>query len=212
MRKDSLIVFATSIVLTLGIVGVAHYLYLQDQKLIPDRPISKPRAVVGAVQSSPQTIQPTKRSNQPTKRRTNKIIQCTQANGSVFWTNAGSCANANLNNTLSYYEHVSPAPRVKKDNKRKTSSRQNYRQAKNSIKPIPRDMHFSCSFPIGKAQRIEKKSLRLKDDPSESLWKESYCRWVCEARFERCEDIKDYLDMTRLCPNRYIRKKSDCND
>ena len=121
MRKDSLIIFATSIVLTLGIVGVAHYLYLQDQKLIPDRPISKPRAVVGAVQSSPQTIQPTKRPNQPTKRRTNKIIKCTQPNGTVFWTNAKRCKNANLNNTLSYYDHVTPAPRAKVDNKRKTA-------------------------------------------------------------------------------------------
>jgi hypothetical protein len=164
------------------------------------------------VQSRPQANQPPKRPNQPTQRRTNKILQCTQPNGSVFWTNASSCANANLNNTLSYYDHVPPTPRVKKDNERKTSSKQTSRQAKNSIQSIPRDMPFSCSFPIGKAQRIEKKSLRLKDDPSESLWKESYCRWVCEARFERCENIEAYLDMTRLCPNRYIRRKSDCND
>lgn len=202
MRKDSLIVFATSIVLTLGIVGGAHYLYLQDQKMIPDVPVAKPNSTTGAARSKPIT-------NQPARGRTAKIIKCTQPNGTVFWTNEKRCEDADLNNTFSYYDH---APRAKVDNKRKTSSRQTSRQASNSIKSIPRDMPFSCSFPIGKARRIEKKSLRLKENPAESVWKKSYCRWVCEARFERCEDIEDYLDMTRLCLNRYIRKKSDCND
>ena len=39
MRKDSLFIFAVSIVLTLGIVGGMHYLYLQKQKRVPN-PVS----------------------------------------------------------------------------------------------------------------------------------------------------------------------------
>ena len=171
-----------------------------------------PRQLPGAVQSRPQANQSPKRPNQPTQRRTNKILQCTQPNGSVFWTNASSCANANLNNTLSYYDHVPPTPRVKKDNERKTSSKQTSRQAKNSIKSIPRDMPFSCSFPIGMARRIEKKSLSLKPDPSDSVWRNSYCRWVCEARSEGCESVDSYLDLGHLCPERAFVNNVLCMD
>ena len=205
MRKDSLIVFVTSIVLTLGIVGGAHYLYLQDQKMIPDVPVAKPKAVTGTARSKPIT-------NQPARGRTAKIIKCTQPNGTVFWTNASRCKNANLNNTLSYYDHVKPAPRTKVDNKRKTSSKQTSQQAKNSLKTIPRSMTNACSFPIGMARRIEKKSLRLKQDPSDSIWKDSYCRWVCEARREGCESVDSYLDLEHLCPERAFVNNILCMD
>ena len=209
MRKDSLIVFATSIVLTLGIIGGAHYLYLQDQKLIPDEPVVKPQAVTGAVQTK-------SRMNQPAKRRTAKIIQCTQPDGSVFWTNANRCEDADLNNTLSYYDHVTPAPRVRTSNLDQRKPKAKRLQVANSgnkrLKSIPWKMNNACSFAIGKAQQIEKRSLRLKDDPSESSWKNSYCRWVCEARAENCEDIEDYLGMTRLCPRKNYPDKSYCNN
>ena len=189
MRKDSLIVFATSIVLTLGIVGGAHYLYLQDQKMIPDEPAVKPNAVTGTARSKPIT-------NQPARGRTAKIIKCTQPNGTVFWTNSKRCEDVVLNNTFSYYDH---APRAKVDNRRKSNSKQTSRQTKNFLKPIPRSMTNACSFPIGMARRIEKKSLKLKKDPSDSIWKDSYCRWVVEARREGCGSINEYLELGRLC-------------
>ena len=205
MRKDSLIILVTTIVLTLGIVGGAHYLYLQNQNLIPDEPAVKPQAVADAVQPGPHT-------NQPARRRSAKIIQCTQPNGSVFWTNASHCKAANLNNTLSYYEHATPAPRAKAVNKRKTSSKQTSRQAKNSLKPIPRNMPISCKFPIGMARKIETRSLSLKPDPSESIWKNSYCRWVCEARSEGCEGVDGYLNLGYLCPERAFVNNVLCMD
>ena len=202
MRKDSLIVFATSIVLTLGIVGGAHYLYLQDQKPIPGEPAVKPQTATGALQTKPQM-------NQPAKRRTAKIIQCTQPDGSEFWTNASRCEDADLNNTLSYYDH---APQAKVDNRRKPNSKQASRQAKNSLQPISRSMTNACSFPIGMARRIEKKSLSLKQDPSDSVWRNSYCRWVCEARREGCESVDSYLDLGHLCPERAFVNNVLCMD
>ena len=61
MRKESLIIFVTAIVLTLGIVGGLHYLYLQDQKMITEQ---------AAVKSKPRDVADTpnpshKRVNQP---------------------------------------------------------------------------------------------------------------------------------------------------
>ena len=209
MRKDSLIIVATSIVLTLGIVGAAHYLYLQDQKLIPDEPEVKSKAIVGAVPPSAMTAQ-------PSRQRTSKIIQCAQADGSVFWTNASRCEDADLDNRISHADPVKPVPRVRVNDDSRNNAKTTRLQAASTktkrLKSIPWKMNNVCSFAIGKAQEIEKKSLRRKDDPAESIWKDSYCRWVCEARAEKCEDIGDYLGMTHLCPNRYYPDKSYCNN
>ena len=209
MRKESLIVFAKSILLTLGIVGGAYYLYLQDQKTTPDEEVAEPQPGIG----NEQAVNPT---DKPVVRRTDTPIKCTQADGSVFWTNATRCEDADLDNRLSFAEPVKPVPQEKTKNSTyeitekawKNTSQANSR----ALKSIPWKMNNACSFAIGKAQEIEKKSLRLKDGPAESLWKESYCRWVCEARAERCEDIDDYLGLTRLCPDRHYQDKSDCNN
>jgi len=123
-----------SIVLTLGIVGGLHYFYLQNQKVIPERSSFEPKPK-DIVNTPPQ---PKLQESKPTRGQTAKIIKCTQANGSVFWTNASRCEDANLNNTLSIYDHAEIAPLEKSDKKGKTSSKQTSRQTKNSLKPIPR--------------------------------------------------------------------------
>ena len=209
MRKDSLIIFTTSIVLTLGIVGGAYYLYLQGQKATPDKEVGEPQPNIGNAQAVNHAVK-------PAVRRTATPIKCTQADGSVFWTNASRCEDADLNNRLSFAEPVKPIPRVKTKSSTFdiTQKAWTHTSQANSkvLKSIPGKMNNACSFAIGKAQEIEKKSLRLKDDPAESLWKEYYCRWVCEARAEKCEDIEDYLGMTRLCPNKHYPDKSYCNN
>jgi hypothetical protein len=209
MKKESLITFAKYIVLMLGIFGGAYYLYLQDQKATLDEEIAEPQPVIGNAQAVNRAVE-------PAVRRTATPIKCTQADGSVFWTNASRCEDADLNNRLSFAEPVKPAPREKTKSSTYEITEKawiNTSQANSRVlKPIPRKMNNVCSFAIGKAQEIEKKSLRLKDDPAESLWKESYCRWVCEARAENCEDIEDYLGMTQLCPDKHYPDKSYCNN
>jgi len=207
VRKESLIIFVTAIVLTLGIVGGLHYLYLQDQKTIPEQPAvkSKPKGVADAPQ-------PRSRTSKPTRGRSAKIIKCTQADGTVFWTNASRCEDADLNNTLSIYDHAKIEPPAKSGKNAKLSSKQTSRPTRNSLKPIPRSMTNACSFPIGMARKIEKKSLRLKQDPSDSVWKDSYCRWVCDARREGCEDVDSYLDLGHLCPERAFVNNVLCMD
>lgn len=205
MRKESLIIFAISIVLTVGIVGGTHYLYLQNQKVIPDEPAVKPRAVAGAVQSRPQ-------QNQLARRRTAKIIKCTQADGSVFWTNASRCEDADLDNSLSYYEHVKLNPQVKNSKKNKNNSNQVSRNSSDNRKSITSETPMTCRFPIGMAQKIETRSLNLKLDPSDSVWRDSYCRWVCEARRKGCDSVDDYLEMGHLCPERAFINNILCMD
>ena len=109
MRKESLIVFAKSILLTLGIVGGAYYLYLQDQKTTPDEEVAEPQPGIG----NEQAVNPT---DKPVVRRTDTPIKCTQADGSVFWTNATRCEDADLDNRLSFAEPVKPVPQEKTKN------------------------------------------------------------------------------------------------
>ncbi len=200
MRKDSLIIFFLTIVLTLGIVGGAHYLYLQNLNRIPDPVSIQPSPVAGATQPKHNIVPPVSRSN-------STILKCTQPNGSVFYTNASRCANADLDNTLSVYPSAKPVAPV---NKRNTSKSYSSRQDEKTLKSIPREMPFACSFPIGMAQRIEMKSMRPKADPAESVWKDTYCRWVCEARVENCGNLSEYLNLVQLCPQRTYMSKRAC--
>lgn len=207
MRKDSLIIFTVSILLTLGIVGGLHYLYLQNQKGIPNPNISKtpPRA---------NTDQPNGKVGPPASLRTATPIKCTKPDGSVFWTNAARCEGADLNNRLSYADPVKPVPRVKTDkNSGNSNDRSSSRKSESrdkSVKSIPQKIPIACKFPIGMAQKIETKSLSLKADPAESIWKDSYCKWVCEARVENCGDLNDYLKLVRLCPWKPNMSKRAC--
>ena len=208
MRKESGILFATSIVLMLAIVGGTHYLYLQGRPATPEQETRELPFGVGNAQASRPAIR-------PAVRRTATPIKCTQPNGSVFWTNATRCEDADLDNRLSFAEPVNTGAKVKAKSSTFDVTQKAWEhtsQANSQIlKQVPWKMKNECSYPIGKAQEIEKKSLRLKDDAAESVWKDSYCRWVCEARFEKCEDMEDYLGMMRLCPNRYYRDKKDCD-
>lgn len=199
MRKDSLVIFVTSIVLTLGIVGGAHYLYLQNLEKVPFEAEVKPPSDIA-------TGKPYVPPVRPAVRRTATVIECTTPNGAIFYTNASRCEDADLNNRISIADPVKRIPSTSKQ----TSSSRKSGSNRQSLKSIPRSMTNACSFPIGKARRIEKKSLRLKDPPEESLWKDSYCRWVCEARVENCGDLREYLKYSSICPKQWHASKRSC--
>lgn len=211
MRKDSQIVLILSIVMTAGIVGGAHYLYLQGLKTPPDLDAEHSKIVTGAGQAKRVATQP---NNRTISGRTSVPIKCTKPDGTIFWTNATRCEDADLNNRLSFSDPVKPVPRVNIVSKRKNSSKKHSSQVsgsnKKSIKPIPRKMTVACSFPIGMAQKIETRSLRLKRDPAESIWKDSYCKWVCEAWVENCGNLDDYLWHVRICPWKPNLSKRSC--
>lgn len=74
MRKDSLFIFSISILLTLGIVGGMHYLYLQKQKRVPNPVSNQPSPTVRSTQASGKAMP-------PANRRTSTPIKCTKADG-----------------------------------------------------------------------------------------------------------------------------------
>jgi len=78
---------------------------------------------------------------------------------------------------------VKPVPRVKAKKKNNNTKKRRTAQASatrnSNLKSIPQEMTVACSFPIGMARKIETRSLSLKSDPEERIWKGSYCRWVC---------------------------------
>jgi len=199
VRRDSKFIFITTLILTLGIVGVIDYLYKQEQK----------QGLKSRSASENPSLQPA-----PTKRipyqsaagRTATPIKCSKADGTVFWTNAIRCEDADLDNRLSFSSPVKPIPRVIASKPIKggtaTSSSRARVASVGNVEPIPRQMNYACKFPIGMAQKIEVKSLRLKDDPAKSVWKDPYCRWVREAERKRCGDVGKYLQYARIC-NRY---------
>jgi len=195
-------------VLTLGIVAGTHYLYLQKQQLLPNPVATEPPPRIDAGQVTGQT-------GVPANRRTATPIKCTKPDGSVFWTNAARCEGADLDNRLSYADPVKPVPRVRvndsQSNKLNPGSSPTSSSARKKPNPIPQDMTIECSFPIGMAQKIETRSLNLKSDPSESTWRDSYCRWICEARVENCGNLDEYLNLVSLCPWRPKMSKRACS-
>lgn len=204
MRTDSLIVSVISIVFALGIVGGVYYAFLQGQKK-PTRP--------SAVQPPPATAteQSRKSTTQPATGRTATPIECKKADGSVFWTNAARCADADLDNRLSIADPVKPVSRIK--NKKATHNSSSVALPKiKTLKPITNELSIPCRYSIGMARKIETRSLNLKDDPSESIWKTSYCGWVCEARVENCGNLEEYLRLENLCPWQPFISKRACRN
>jgi hypothetical protein len=134
MKKDSLVIFSLSALLSLGIVGGMYYFHLQWQQWPPDP----------AVVESPYRIntgQPKGNSRMPANHRTDTPIKCTKPDGSVFWTNAARCEGADLDNRLSYADPVKPVPRVrideshsKKSNGGSSGVSSHVRKTMNSIK------------------------------------------------------------------------------
>ncbi|RLA42942.1 MAG: hypothetical protein DRR42_22530 [Gammaproteobacteria bacterium] len=207
MRKDSLVIFSISIVLSLGIVGGTYYLYLQKRQWPPNPAITEPPTRIDAGQATGRTAV-------AANRRTATPIKCTKPDGSVFWTNATRCEGADLDNRLSFADPVKPVPRVRvndsQSNKSNPGSSRTSSPAKKKLEPIPKDMKIQCSFPIGMARKIETRSLNLKSEPSESVWKKSYCRWICEARVENCGNLEEYLNLANLCPRAAFMSKRAC--
>lgn len=71
-------------------------------------------------------------------------------------------------------------------------------------KSSPSGLNPSCTFAVGNALEIER-TLSATDNPSESVWRENYCRWRCDAVERECEvpDGYFYYSYRKLCPNEY---------
>lgn len=202
MRKDSLIIVGVSIVLTLGIVGGTHYLYLQNQKRATGSAF--PAASIPVKQPNNNNLNQV--NNAHATKRLKYPQKCIDANGKITITDQPDCANAAPTNNLSIVESVSPPPRQKKSQNQSPTTPINTTDKKLAKKPSlhlfgvtpPSDTPRECKFPVGRALEIER-SLSVAKDPSKSIWKESYCGWIKEARQKGCEISREYFYYSSLC-------------
>jgi hypothetical protein len=213
MRKESIIIFSLAALISIGIVGALSYFHNKSNQ--------RPATSATTNHQLPPVSTPNKQPYASTRQQTRKAPasgrlkypqKCTDANGHITFTDQPNCANAKPRTNLSIVDSVSPPPRQTKPQNRKRANSDGKSTNRNQVvKPIPGTMVVSCKFPIGMARKIEKKSLKLKDDPAESIWKDSYCRWVCEARVESCGNLNDYLELVSLCPRRSHMSKRSCS-
>jgi hypothetical protein len=197
MRKDSALVFGTSLLITIGIVGAAYYFHAL-QSVAPPSPHS-------AVEVSPSAESIGNPASPPT--RTNQIIKCTDPKIGDFYTNAADCESADLENRLSYAQDFSPVGSLSKSTSKRTTKTPPITSNGSSNKPslrsvarsVPDGLSVSCRFAVGRALEIER-AISSKDQESESVWRENYCRWIEEAKTEKCDLEPGFFYYENLCP------------
>lgn len=194
-----------------------YYWFVQDLKSKANSGVgSQPKKTVLAQPQNATSGQTKLNKQLPGNRASATPKKCTQPDGSVFYTNAPRCQDANLNNRISHSDPVKPVPRVALNEipqsrpKKQSSSYSD--QGLILVDQHPSSFKQACKFPIGMAQKIEKKSLRLKDDPKTSVWKDSFCRWVCEADREQCGSMNQYLLNAKMCNKHQYQSLKDCDD
>jgi hypothetical protein len=208
MKRDSFVILLISAALSFGIAGGAYFLYLDGQHdVTPDSENGQmPRPPKNQSKTTTPSTTPASSAN---NGRSDVPIKCVKPDGSVFWTNAIRCQDADLDNRLSIVDSADYKTKVDSKNSSNSNSRSSS-PTRNEQKAFPQTMSIQCKYAIGKARRIEVKSLNLKDDPEESVWKDSYCRWVCEAHAENCGDVGEYLNLVQICPRRGRIDKRTC--
>lgn len=194
MRKDSVIIFGISLLITTLIVGGAYYLTFKN-------PAAEETS---GMESLPKPATPVVKQPIPS-RNTNPILKCHDPELGEFYTNASSCDEADLENTISHAESITPSRAVKdstlssRSSAHKVQKREDEPDIRRVAKNVPPGLSVSCKFSVGKALEVER-VLSASDDPAESIWVENYCKWVKESRAEKCEIEIDFFYYRHLCP------------
>jgi hypothetical protein len=201
MRKDSVVIFSISVLITAAIVGSAYYMSIvrpTHNQTTQTRPEPFP-------DDQKHTGNPT--SSQPAAPVwTDTPIRCFDEKVGEFWTNANNCDNANLENRLSIAEPLKredyESHNASEVRSKTTSSKRAKKDRKPSLrlaaKSPPSGLNVPCKFAVGKALELER-ALSAVDEPRESIWREDYCKWRSEARKENCEVPRDLFYYNNLC-------------
>jgi hypothetical protein len=212
MRKDSTIIGLSTVLLTAAIIGGVWYM--------ANRPLAEPPAPEAATWT---TLEPgvggaTSVPGVPagtSSGRAGQVIECELPDGTKGYTNAASCEEADFENRLTIADPLVPLPkRQRYSGEDYQSPAQQAKSARDSSptakkpslaligKPPPSGLNPSCTFAVGKALEIER-TLSATDDPMESIWRENYCRWRCDAVERKCgvPDSYFYYRYNRLCPH-----------
>ena len=195
MRRESAIIFILSLLLAAGIVSGANYWYVYRNA---DQPTASQQTSLLSLQLG------SKGDQQRIPQRTDTPIECQLPDGSTFWTNATRCEDADLDNRISIADPVQriytrPATNsVRKQTRRHSQKLARKPNLRGPGRSPPPDAPTECRFALGRALEIER-SLSAADDPGKSIWHDSYCRWLKDARGDGCEISREYFYYTHLC-------------
>ena len=198
MQRESTIIFILTVLIGAGIVAGANYWYTHrnaDQTLVPQQ--------AEKLSFQPGSTDTPKR----TPPRTDTPIECPLPDGTTFWTNTTRCEDADLENRISHSEPVETyrleraKQKFQNQNRGKTQQREKTRKPKllGPGRSPPPDTPADCKFAIGMALEKER-MLSAADDPGKSVWRDSYCRWIKDARGDSCEISSEYFYYSHLCP------------
>ena len=214
MRKDSAFIIGATALLTAAILGGAWYL-AQRQAAVPAAPeettwttLEPGSAAVGGARTVPDIPAGTRAG------RSARIIACDMPDGSKAFTNAASCAEADFNNRLSIAEPLASQPTQRPYSgegyqppaqQARSSTKNQKPNLRLTGKSPPSGLNVACTFAVGKALELER-ALSAAEDPQESIWREDYCKWRCEARVDGCgvDDSYYYYRYQSLCREEYL--------
>lgn len=211
MRRDSKIILSTSVLLTAAIIGGAHLYANRSGSSLSIAESESPNATT----MPRQHMEALDVSAETPLARTWEIIECHDPEIGTFYTNATACEDADLENRISDAQTLSPSLTRDLNNKKQSTRRKAARKssAKNKLKlrllaeAPPPNLPPECRFPVGKALETER-SMAGADDPRESIWRDTYCRFRCEANAKRCpvNDSTFYYSFNSVCrgPEPYI--------
>lgn len=146
------------------------------------------------------------------------ILTCQHPEHGTVYTNAASCDQVDYDNRISHADSFNPIPATDRYRAQDYQTPQNAagnsrtnRKTQNMptnmcdkttlrlhARAPPKGLNVSCKFAVGKALEIER-SLAVADNPSESTWKDSYCKWVNEAREEDCGVPSNAYCFAEIC-------------
>jgi len=199
MRRESIFIFGSSLLITVLIVGVIYYLTVVQPL---QNAVSKSAPPLHSEQSVGNA--PAQETNAP--QWTDRPIKCVDEEIGEFWTNARDCESADLENRISNaqsYQNTNQ-PNSKSANspinnyspsKTRAKRKPNIRQV---AKDVPDGLSVSCKFAVGRALETER-PLSAADDPAQSVWRENYCKWIREVREEDCNVSSDLFYYGHLC-------------
>lgn len=218
MRKDSVLIFGVSAVITAAVVGGVYYMAVARHGT--EAPAFRP--------STSETIKPDqslatgnpRASAETSNRRTSTAIRCHDPKRGEFWTNAATCQEADLNNRLSYAQsrttpktaeeryrnerYLTPQQEADRNRSRPQTRTQPVPEKPTlrlNAKAPPSNLSANCKFPVGKALELER-VLSAADEPWKSKWRPDYCEWLGEVGKKRCEVPTDLFYYKTLCPPR----------
>jgi len=227
MQRDSARLFGTTVVITAAIIGG---MFLLDRATKTGRPLPPEQATWTELKPSSQPSRSegvgssaAAQNHVSAETSAEGIIVCQHPEHGTVYTNAASCDEVDYDNRLSQAEPFQPVenPERYRHDDYQSPNRQAANSSSNTPNPAPKNvcdktslrlhartppngLNQSCKFAVGKAFEIER-SLAVADDPAESTWLESYCKWAGESFAEECDLSEVTYCFTNHCPGWYRR-------